>query len=68
MNILPILRRFWINFVCGASRDIAFHLSPRIREGLVVRNCQLGGCWGEEELDLNFNPFLEGQYFEVSIY
>ncbi|TSL75313.1 Galectin-4 [Bagarius yarrelli] len=59
--------RFGINFLVGASRDIAFHLNPRIREGVVVRNSQIGGCWGEEERDLNFNPFLEGQYFEISI-
>ncbi|KAK3549072.1 hypothetical protein QTP70_030374 [Hemibagrus guttatus] len=59
--------RFWINFVSGTSRDIAFHLSSRIREGLVVRNSQIDGCWGEEEIDLNFNPFLEGQYFEISV-
>ncbi|MCI4379477.1 hypothetical protein PGIGA_G00228760 [Pangasianodon gigas] len=59
--------RFHINFLVGASREIAFHLSPRIRDGVVVRNSQIGGCWGEEEIDINFNPFLEGQYFEISI-
>ncbi|KAI5616323.1 hypothetical protein C0J50_24160 [Silurus asotus] len=59
--------RFHINFIAGASRDIAFHLNPRIREGLVIRNSQINGCWGEEEIDLNFNPFMEGQYFEISI-
>ncbi|XP_027015061.2 galectin-4-like isoform X2 [Tachysurus fulvidraco] len=59
--------RFWINFLVGGSRNIAFHINPRIREGLVVRNCQIDGSWGDEETDLNFNPFQEGQYFEISI-
>ncbi|KAM9480713.1 galectin-4-like [Clarias gariepinus] len=59
--------RFCINFVVGGSRDIAFHISPRIREGVVVRNSCIGGFWGTEEVDINFNPFMEGQYFEISI-
>ncbi|XP_060734864.1 galectin-4-like isoform X2 [Tachysurus vachellii] len=59
--------RFWINFLVGGSRNIAFHLNPRIREGVVVRNCQIDGSWGNEEVDINFNPFQEGQYFEISI-
>ncbi|KAL6478732.1 hypothetical protein MHYP_G00121650 [Metynnis hypsauchen] len=59
--------RFCINFVAGGSRDIAFHLNPRIREGIVVRNSLIGGCWGDEERDIDFNPFLEGQFFEISI-
>ncbi|XP_060779257.1 galectin-4-like isoform X2 [Neoarius graeffei] len=59
--------RFCINFIAGASSNIAFHLNPRISEGMVIRNSQIDGCWGEEEIDLNFNPFQEGQYFEISI-
>uniref|UniRef100_W5KDU2 Galectin n=1 Tax=Astyanax mexicanus TaxID=7994 RepID=W5KDU2_ASTMX len=59
--------RFCINFVVGGSRDIAFHINPRIREGIVIRNSLIGGCWGDEERDCDFNPFLEGQFFEVSI-
>lgn len=50
----------------SGSRDIAFHLSLRIAEGLVIRNSRLSDCWGEEERDIYFNPFMEGQYFEVS--
>uniref|UniRef100_A0A3B4BV80 Galectin n=1 Tax=Pygocentrus nattereri TaxID=42514 RepID=A0A3B4BV80_PYGNA len=34
-------------------------------EGIVVRNSLIGGCWGEEEQDIDFNPFLQGQFFEV---
>uniref|UniRef100_A0A8B9J527 Galectin n=1 Tax=Astyanax mexicanus TaxID=7994 RepID=A0A8B9J527_ASTMX len=59
--------KFCINFVVGGSRDIAFHINPRIREGIVIRNSLIGGCWGDEERDCDFNPFLEGQFFEVSI-
>uniref|UniRef100_W5NAC1 Galectin n=1 Tax=Lepisosteus oculatus TaxID=7918 RepID=W5NAC1_LEPOC len=59
--------RFHMNFMVGFSRDIAFHLNPRVAEGLVVRNSCLGGSWGQEESDLEFNPFQEGQYFEISV-
>ncbi|MBN3318433.1 LEG4 protein, partial [Atractosteus spatula] len=59
--------RFHVNFMVGFSRDIAFHLNPRVAEGLVVRNSCLGGSWGQEERDLEFNPFQEGQYFEISV-
>ncbi|XP_036393396.1 galectin-4-like [Megalops cyprinoides] len=59
--------RFAINFMASGSRDIAFHFNPRIMEGLVVRNCYMGGSWGEEDRELNFNPFQEGQYFDISV-
>uniref|UniRef100_A0AAY4CR02 Galectin n=1 Tax=Denticeps clupeoides TaxID=299321 RepID=A0AAY4CR02_9TELE len=59
--------RFCINFIVGGTRDIAFHLNPRILEGIVVRNSQLGGLWGQEEQEIFFNPFQEGQYFDLSI-
>uniref|UniRef100_A0A673BT99 Galectin n=1 Tax=Sphaeramia orbicularis TaxID=375764 RepID=A0A673BT99_9TELE len=55
-----------INFVVSRSRDIAFHMNPRVREGIVVRNSMIGGDWGQEERELSFNPFMEGQYFDVS--
>lgn len=51
----------------GFSRDIAFHLNPRIREGLVIRNSRIGGMWGQEEIEIGINPFMEGQYFDVRI-
>uniref|UniRef100_A0A4W4FJD8 Galectin n=1 Tax=Electrophorus electricus TaxID=8005 RepID=A0A4W4FJD8_ELEEL len=41
--------RFGINFMVGASQDIAFHINPRIQEGLVIRNSLINGIWGEEE-------------------
>lgn len=48
------------------SRDVAFHMNPRVREGIVVRNSMIGGNWGQEERELSMNPFMEGQYFDVS--
>uniref|UniRef100_A0A3B3SQI2 Galectin n=1 Tax=Paramormyrops kingsleyae TaxID=1676925 RepID=A0A3B3SQI2_9TELE len=59
--------RFTINFKVAGSDDIAFHLTPRVMEGVVMRNSYLEGYWGEEENDINFCPFQEGQYFEISI-
>ncbi|XP_055369826.1 galectin-4-like isoform X3 [Betta splendens] len=55
-----------INFLVSRSRDIAFHLNPRVKEGIVVRNSMIGGCWGQEERELSLSPFVEGQYFDVS--
>ncbi|KAI4889226.1 hypothetical protein NFI96_022673 [Prochilodus magdalenae] len=60
--------RFCINFMVGGSRDIAFHLNPRIREGVLVRNSLIDGCWGDEETEFGFNPFMEGQFFEVRVH
>ncbi len=48
------------------SRDILFHMNPRVREGIVVRNSMIGGNWGQEDRELSLNPFMEGQYFDVS--
>ncbi|TNN66589.1 Galectin-4 [Liparis tanakae] len=56
-----------INFMVSRSRDIAFHMNPRVREGVVVRNSMIGGNWGEEDRELSMNPFSEGQYFDMSI-
>uniref|UniRef100_A0A665UCK5 Galectin n=1 Tax=Echeneis naucrates TaxID=173247 RepID=A0A665UCK5_ECHNA len=56
-----------INFLVSRSRDIAFHMNPRVREGTVVRNSMIGGSWGTEDRELSLNPFMEGQYFDMSI-
>uniref|UniRef100_A0AAZ1XZN5 Galectin n=1 Tax=Oreochromis aureus TaxID=47969 RepID=A0AAZ1XZN5_OREAU len=56
-----------INFLVSRSRDIAFHMNPRLREGIVVRNSMIGGNWGQEEREMSMNPFMEGQYFDMSI-
>uniref|UniRef100_A0A4W6CQA2 Galectin n=1 Tax=Lates calcarifer TaxID=8187 RepID=A0A4W6CQA2_LATCA len=55
-----------INFVVSRTRDIALHINPRVREGIVVRNSEIGGSWGQEDRELSLNPFMEGQYFDVS--
>uniref|UniRef100_A0A4W6CPY7 Galectin n=1 Tax=Lates calcarifer TaxID=8187 RepID=A0A4W6CPY7_LATCA len=56
-----------INFVVSRTRDIALHINPRVREGIVVRNSEIGGSWGQEDRELSLNPFMEGQYFDMSI-
>uniref|UniRef100_A0A3Q2W5C1 Galectin n=1 Tax=Haplochromis burtoni TaxID=8153 RepID=A0A3Q2W5C1_HAPBU len=55
-----------IKFLVSRSRDVAFHIYPRFREGIVVRNSMIGGNWGQEEREMSMNPFMEGQYFDVS--
>ncbi|XP_061538298.1 galectin-4-like [Phycodurus eques] len=59
--------RFSINFLASRSGDIAFHINPRARDGVVVRNSMIGGRWGQEERQLGASPFEEGQYFDLSI-
>lgn len=59
--------RMSINFMVSRCRDIVFHMNPRVREGVVVRNSMLGGSWGQEERELSMCPFMEGQYFDMSI-
>uniref|UniRef100_A0A3Q1F598 Galectin n=1 Tax=Acanthochromis polyacanthus TaxID=80966 RepID=A0A3Q1F598_9TELE len=60
--------RMSINFMVSRCRDIAFHMNPRVREGIVVRNSMLGGSWGQEERELGMCPFMEGQYFDFSVF
>lgn len=60
-------KRISINFVASRSGDIVFHMNPRVKEGVVVRNSRIGGTWGTEEREMNFNPFTEGQYFDMSV-
>ncbi|XP_017286560.1 galectin-4 [Kryptolebias marmoratus] len=59
--------RMGFNFVVSRSQDIAFHMNPRVKEGVVVRNSRTGGKWGTEDRELSKNPFMEGQYFDMSI-
>ncbi|XP_077422070.1 galectin-4-like [Vanacampus margaritifer] len=59
--------RFSINFLASRSGDVAFHLNPRVKDDMVVRNSMIGGHWGQEERQLGANPFKEGQYFDMSI-
>ncbi|KAG7264169.1 hypothetical protein CRUP_010694 [Coryphaenoides rupestris] len=59
--------RFSVNLKASRSSDIAFHMNPRVSEGIVVRNSLMDGNWGEEERELAATPFMEGQYFDMSI-
>ncbi|XP_069799388.1 galectin-4 [Dendropsophus ebraccatus] len=59
-------QRFHINFKTGTG-EIAFHFNVRLNEFTVVRNSYLGGSWGPEERQMADNPFMAGQYFDISI-
>ncbi|XP_041796241.1 galectin-4-like isoform X2 [Chelmon rostratus] len=59
--------RININFIASRTRDIVFHINPRLSEGIVVRNSMIGGDWGQEDRELSLNPFMVGQYFDMSI-
>lgn len=50
----------------GSSGDIALHINPRMGEAL-VRNSFLNGSWGSEERKVAHNPFVPGQFFDVSL-
>nr|XP_043887735.1 galectin-6-like isoform X2 [Solea senegalensis]XP_043887736.1 galectin-6-like isoform X3 [Solea senegalensis] len=60
-------KKMSFNFMVSRSQDIAFHLNPRVKDSIVVRNSKIGGAWGHEEREVNMNPFREGQYFDMSI-
>lgn len=55
--------RFQVDFIKGS--DVVFHFNPRFNEQTIVRNSNLGHCWGPEERDGGF-PFVQGRTFEVS--
>ncbi|XP_073497762.1 galectin-4-like [Phyllobates terribilis] len=59
-------QRFHINFKTS-SGDIALHFNVRLNEFTVVRNSKLGGSWGREEREMADNPFVPGQYFDISV-
>ncbi|XP_034024487.1 galectin-4-like isoform X2 [Thalassophryne amazonica] len=59
--------RFSVNFLVSESWNKALHINPRLRQGIVVRNSMIDGSWGQEERELMNNPFMEGQYFDMSI-
>ncbi|KAL0972717.1 hypothetical protein UPYG_G00193860 [Umbra pygmaea] len=67
-GMIPIgANRFSINFLVGGSRDIAFHMTFRVREREVVRNSMINQIWGAEEREYTVNPLQEGQFFDMSI-
>ncbi|XP_070834627.1 galectin-3 [Chaetodon trifascialis] len=60
----PGADRFQVDFIKGP--DIVFHFNPRFNEQTIVRNSNLGGCWGPEEREGGF-PFVQGRRFELKI-
>lgn len=61
---VPGADRFQVDFIKGS--DIVFHFNPRFNEQTIVRNSNLGGCWGPEEREGGF-PFVQGRRFELKI-
>uniref|UniRef100_A0A3B3XR22 Galectin n=1 Tax=Poecilia mexicana TaxID=48701 RepID=A0A3B3XR22_9TELE len=64
-------QRMGFNLVVSRTRDVAFHMNPRVQEGVVVRNAQTGGQWGSEERQLSGSPFMSircgNQRFKVFV-
>ncbi|XP_068106715.1 galectin-4-like [Hyperolius riggenbachi] len=65
--IPPGGQKFHINFKSAATNEIALHFNVRLNENAVVRNSFIRGSWGNEERAMAFNPFIPGQYFDISI-
>ncbi|XP_051507426.1 galectin-3 [Myxocyprinus asiaticus] len=61
---VPGGNRFQVDFLRGP--DVVFHFNPRFHEHTIVRNSELGGCWGPEEREGGF-PFVQGRQFELKI-
>uniref|UniRef100_A0A915KCS8 Galectin n=1 Tax=Romanomermis culicivorax TaxID=13658 RepID=A0A915KCS8_ROMCU len=56
---------FSINLI-NAANEIAFHFNPRFNKKLIVRNSQLGGTWGTEEIEGKF-PLALDTLFDINI-
>ena len=59
--------RFTFDFMreAGAQR-VFFRLQPKLKNGVIVRNAELDGKWGDEEKSLCGGfPFANGEEFKV---
>ncbi|XP_043911552.1 galectin-related protein isoform X3 [Protopterus annectens] len=58
---------FDMKLTCGRSEeppaDVALELKVRFPERQVVRNAQIDGVWGEDELAISYFPFIPDQPF-----
>ncbi|XP_029140743.1 galectin-4-like [Protobothrops mucrosquamatus] len=59
--------RFHVNLKNILMGNIALHVNPRFKEGALVRNSFINGCWGSEERNIAFLPFCPGQSFQLEI-
>ncbi|KAK9394382.1 galectin-9-like [Crotalus adamanteus] len=59
--------RFHVNLKNILMGNIALPVNPRFKEGALVRNSFINGCWGSEERNIAFLPFCLGQTFQLEI-
>ncbi|XP_069804469.1 galectin-4-like [Dendropsophus ebraccatus] len=59
--------QFKVNLMNSKTDDIHFHLNPRFKDGLVVRNTKRDGSWGRQESHTPLMPFQPGQSFVIEI-
>lgn len=64
---------FYINLASGRAEDadIPLHLSVHFHSETIIRNSQIDGAWGDEEVDESFmtspNPVVSGWDFKILI-
>ncbi|XP_007421577.2 galectin-4-like [Python bivittatus] len=59
--------RFHVNLKNILTGNIALHVNPRLKDGVLVRNSFISGAWGTEERNIAFLPFSPGQAFHMEI-
>uniref|UniRef100_A0A8C5RGR8 Galectin n=1 Tax=Laticauda laticaudata TaxID=8630 RepID=A0A8C5RGR8_LATLA len=52
--------QFHVNLKNILLGNIALHINPRFKEGVLVRNSFINGAWGSEERNIAFLPFCPG--------